>query len=50
MTGPVAGPAPFCAAHPGGTLQKCDDCARARGERWAWLQAHPDVDAHEVRS
>lgn len=43
-------PPAVCPAHPGGTLQKCDDCAQARGERWAWLQAHPDMHAQGVRS
>lgn len=27
-------PAPFCPAHPGGTFEACDDCAKARGKYW----------------
>lgn len=34
-------PEPFCSAHPGGTFEKCDDCARARRNRWEWIGDHP---------
>lgn len=38
----MTAPAPYCTAHPGGTFEACEDCAKARGERWAWIAEHGD--------